>query len=206
VAVTRAIGDYRFDNNKCHKLEGLSCIPDITRTSLLPNDEFIIVACDGLWDIFKTDVVVSDCRRILRKYNDCQKAAELLVKSALDQHATDNISVIVIGFSNKNIHDNNLYIVQPINKLQSRFTNRRVLRRKQESSSRILNDNNEKNDNNDINNNKNGNDTSDTNNNKNNKINNYNNNNLDENTNADNDVHKNVSVESFTDIRPSRSH
>lgn len=90
---------------------------------LLPTDEFIIIACDGLWDVISTDLALTDCRRALRQSNDCQKAAEFLVESALKKHTTDNVSVIVIGFGNFS-ENGNLQIVTPFDKSQSRLLGR----------------------------------------------------------------------------------
>uniref|UniRef100_A0A914X4M2 PPM-type phosphatase domain-containing protein n=1 Tax=Plectus sambesii TaxID=2011161 RepID=A0A914X4M2_9BILA len=44
--VSRSIGDGPF------KAHGVSCVPDIKKCSLLPNDRYVLIACDGLWKAF----------------------------------------------------------------------------------------------------------------------------------------------------------
>lgn len=182
IGVTRAMGDFRFNDSKgCHKLHGLTCVPDVTRTQLLLNDEFVVIGCDGLWDVLSTRTALTDCRRALRKSNNCNKAAEVLVKAALHQKTTDNVSVIVIGFGNKTTNDDELQIVEPVvDKSQSRLINRRALQ-----SQRMLINNDNHTNNND------GNDD---------------NNNNDKNVNrTDNDNQKNVSLDTLSEMIPSRS-
>ena len=34
--------------------------PDVTVTQLTPEDEFVVIACDGVWDCFSNQEAVSD--------------------------------------------------------------------------------------------------------------------------------------------------
>ena len=45
-------GDHNYKRNKKLPLEEqmISALPDIQQETLNPNDEFIIVACDGIWN------------------------------------------------------------------------------------------------------------------------------------------------------------
>eukprot|EP00485_Elphidium_margaritaceum_P004901 CAMPEP_0202689718 /NCGR_PEP_ID=MMETSP1385-20130828/4914_1 /ASSEMBLY_ACC=CAM_ASM_000861 /TAXON_ID=933848 /ORGANISM="Elphidium margaritaceum" /LENGTH=570 /DNA_ID=CAMNT_0049344895 /DNA_START=181 /DNA_END=1893 /DNA_ORIENTATION=+ len=99
------------------KLDGLSCDPYICRHQIDDKDEFLIIACDGLWDVVSNKDAMQTCRRSLRSDGDCQKAAEKLLNYAKAQSnrgslgmasheneqisTSDNISVMVIGFANK---------------------------------------------------------------------------------------------------------
>ena len=91
-AFSRSLGDFRF------KKEGsylLSSIPDIVPTGR--NDtKFIVLACDGLWDVFTS----SDVDNFLNKYTfkNLQEAADGLVDEALEKGSTDNISIIIRAF------------------------------------------------------------------------------------------------------------
>lgn len=51
-AVSRAIGDMDFKDcyDKPPEEQAITCVPDIKEEDLAPGD-FIILACDGLWDV-----------------------------------------------------------------------------------------------------------------------------------------------------------
>jgi protein phosphatase 2C family protein 2/3 len=54
LALSRAIGDFEFKKNteKCAEEQVVTADPDIMERDLLSTDEFIILACDGLWVSF----------------------------------------------------------------------------------------------------------------------------------------------------------
>lgn len=52
LAMTRALGDY------CLKNYGVICEPEITHWRLSPNDKFIVLATDGIWDVLSNEQVV----------------------------------------------------------------------------------------------------------------------------------------------------
>lgn len=71
-----------------------------------PNDEFAIVASDGLWDYWSPDSsVLTDSRRRMRAFdNDAQHLADWLVEEAVDRQRRllhegtpgDNVTVAVL--------------------------------------------------------------------------------------------------------------
>jgi protein phosphatase 2C family protein 2/3 len=52
LALSRSIGDFEFKSNPILKPKDqiVSAYPDITIEKITPDCEFIIVACDGIWD------------------------------------------------------------------------------------------------------------------------------------------------------------
>eukprot|EP00698_Gefionella_okellyi_P004608 TRINITY_DN14213_c0_g1_i1.p1 TRINITY_DN14213_c0_g1~~TRINITY_DN14213_c0_g1_i1.p1 ORF type:complete len:365 (-),score=40.93 TRINITY_DN14213_c0_g1_i1:19-1056(-) len=89
LAVSRALGDASFKSPKAL----VSAEPDVTSTVLDPlNDQYVILACDGLWDILSSQ----DACNIARRYESPQQAADELVKAAFEGGSTDNISVVVV--------------------------------------------------------------------------------------------------------------
>ncbi len=101
LAVTRALGDASMK-------EFISGHPFTTETTLLAGDEdsFLILACDGLWDICSDQEA---CDYISSDIDDPQRCAELLIDFALEQGSMDNLSVIVVRLappkSNQNDSD-----------------------------------------------------------------------------------------------------
>lgn len=93
LAVTRALGDASMK-------EFITGHPFTTETRLLSPEEdtFLILGCDGLWDIC-TDQEA--CDYIQSDIDDPQRCAELLVDFALEQGSTDNLSVIVVRLAGK---------------------------------------------------------------------------------------------------------
>lgn len=86
LAVTRAFGD-QFAG------ELVSGDPYITVTQLNKNDEFLLIACDGLFDIFMDDVAVA----IALGIPDPTNAAARLKEQAFISGSTDNISVVMVN-------------------------------------------------------------------------------------------------------------
>lgn len=91
LAVTRALGDASMK-------EFITGHPYTTETTLSADDSFIILACDGLWDIC-TDQEA--CDYIRDDIDDPQRCAELLTDFALEQGSTDNLSVIVVRLASQ---------------------------------------------------------------------------------------------------------
>mmetsp|Transcript_2163 Transcript_2163/g.2127 ORF Transcript_2163/g.2127 Transcript_2163/m.2127 type:complete len:426 (+) Transcript_2163:18-1295(+) len=52
--LSRAIGDLKYKQSKhiTPPEQIITADPDVTMTTLLPTDKFIIIACDGIWDCF----------------------------------------------------------------------------------------------------------------------------------------------------------
>jgi len=90
LAVTRALGDkYLYPH--------VIADPDITVRDLSPQDEFLILASDGVWDVMKDQDAVNHVKGTLSYDYDCTRAARLLACDALRKKSTDNISAIVVN-------------------------------------------------------------------------------------------------------------
>eukprot|EP00835_Amoeboradix_gromovi_P007142 NODE_1098_length_1206_cov_0.285456.p1 type:complete len:263 gc:universal NODE_1098_length_1206_cov_0.285456:1159-371(-) len=85
LAVTRSLGDHAMK-------EHVVSLPFCTRTDLCPADTFLILACDGLWDVCEDQTAVD----LVLQYKDPQKAADKLVEYALENNSTDNLSIMVL--------------------------------------------------------------------------------------------------------------
>ena len=85
--VTRAIGD--FD---CKGANGVIAQPEITYTNLTPDDEFVVMACDGVWDVMTEEEVVEMIYTTVKEPSMCAKR---LGVEAMNRGSGDNITVIV---------------------------------------------------------------------------------------------------------------
>eukprot|EP00479_Gromia_sphaerica_P007716 TRINITY_DN2672_c0_g1_i1.p1 TRINITY_DN2672_c0_g1~~TRINITY_DN2672_c0_g1_i1.p1 ORF type:complete len:247 (-),score=29.57 TRINITY_DN2672_c0_g1_i1:227-967(-) len=117
LAITRALGDHMLK-------PPVSCVPSQSRVELTPEDDFLIMACDGLWDVvtdqeacdfvidklteFKSQQPEDETKHttttslefpvdvIRSKLNDVAKE---LVQTALDKRSLDNITIIILWFN-----------------------------------------------------------------------------------------------------------
>jgi len=87
LAVSRAIGDAGM-----HPY--VSSEPYVNSVDLNGDVDFVILACDGVWDVISD----ADAVKIVKKASSAAAAAQLLTQTALEKNSTDNISVIVIFF------------------------------------------------------------------------------------------------------------
>jgi serine/threonine protein phosphatase PrpC len=88
LALSRAMGDLAL-------APYVICTPEIVMHTRSSTDQFLILACDGVWDVFSNqeagDIVLTEL-----KNSDANGAAQKLVQAAYDAGSTDNISAIVI--------------------------------------------------------------------------------------------------------------
>lgn len=93
LAVSRSVGD-----NNLKKF--VIADPEITRFNILPQDEFIIIASDGLWDVISPEemieIVRNTCKNRGRKY-----VCTTLCDMALEKESKDNVTVIILFFNHK---------------------------------------------------------------------------------------------------------
>lgn len=61
--------------------------PEIQMRTLTTEDEFVVLACDGLWDLLPSQRVIELARQNLQQNNnDAQKCAQYLVSDVLSDH------------------------------------------------------------------------------------------------------------------------
>ncbi|KAK5137287.1 hypothetical protein LTR08_000257 [Meristemomyces frigidus] len=113
LAVTRALGDaYMKDLVTGH--------PYTTETVVQPDiDEFLILACDGLWDVCSDQEAVD----LVRNTHDPQAASRALVDHALARFSTDNLSIMVVRFDSRLTQQTVANQTEPIGVEGDRSTN-----------------------------------------------------------------------------------
>mmetsp|Transcript_75638 Transcript_75638/g.210108 ORF Transcript_75638/g.210108 Transcript_75638/m.210108 type:complete len:281 (-) Transcript_75638:168-1010(-) len=107
LAMTRALGDHVLKMPILPN-DVVSNVPDITSTDLSAQDNFVILACDGLWDIMNDQQAVELVGECLRELTPIARRLEaegrsvaeilarMLVEEALARGSNDNISCVVI--------------------------------------------------------------------------------------------------------------
>jgi len=123
LAMSRALGDFRYkpsDKGLANHEYLVIAYPDISIHKRTTEDEILVLACDGVWDVLTNDEAVAFVSSILKgdlineivEENDEEQvkiaktltvtaldAAEELIDLALQEGSTDNISAIVVKFS-----------------------------------------------------------------------------------------------------------
>jgi protein phosphatase 2C len=101
--------------------------PEITVTDRTPDDQCLILASDGMWDVISNEIACSVARQCLEDGNPapvddsapaaggggaaaglepepearCSRAASLLVRLALGRTTWDNVSVVIIDLKQR---------------------------------------------------------------------------------------------------------
>ncbi|WOL11788.1 putative protein phosphatase 2C 47 [Canna indica] len=100
LSVTRALGDW--DIKTPHNSPSpLISEPEFRQAMLTEDDEFLIIACDGIWDVMSSQHAVSIVRRGLRRHDNPEQCARELVLEAKRLKTFDNLTAIVICFSDE---------------------------------------------------------------------------------------------------------
>lgn len=104
LGVSRAFGDNDFKTARgefSSRFNGDLVIaePDVVEHSISSNDEFLVLGCDGLFEVMEPQQVVDYVRSKLSLHGDVQHACEELVSHAINMGSTDNVSAIVVCFN-----------------------------------------------------------------------------------------------------------
>ncbi|CAN6217327.1 unnamed protein product [Urochloa humidicola] len=96
LAMSRAIGDGYLKPY-------VSSVPEVTVTELGEDDECLILASDGLWDVVSNEAACEVARACLLRGREkwCAEAAALLTKLAIARRSADNVSVVVVDLRRK---------------------------------------------------------------------------------------------------------
>lgn len=98
LAVTRALGDWSV-KRLSSSLSPLISDPEIKQMVLTEEDEFLIMGCDGVWDVMTSQYAVTFARQGLRRHGDPRRCAMELGREAFRLDTSDNVTVVVICFT-----------------------------------------------------------------------------------------------------------
>jgi protein phosphatase 1L len=91
LAMARAFGDLALRPY-------VICEPETCLHRITTGDEFLILACDGVWDVLSNQQAVELVRASLQQNGDCKLASKILVDAAYQAGSMDNISALIIKF------------------------------------------------------------------------------------------------------------
>jgi protein phosphatase 2C family protein 2/3 len=108
LALSRAIGDFEFKKSAELSPENqiVTAYPDVEQHDLTDEDEFLVLACDGIWDCQSSQAVVEFVRRGIAAKQELDKICENMMDNCLASNSEtggvgcDNMTMCIIGFLN----------------------------------------------------------------------------------------------------------
>jgi protein phosphatase PTC2/3 len=97
LSVTRVLGDWDLKLPQGSR-SPLIAEPEIQRITLTEDDEFLIIGCDGVWDVMTSQQAVTTVRKGLRRHDDPERCARELAMEAKRLQTFDNLTVIIVCF------------------------------------------------------------------------------------------------------------
>jgi protein phosphatase 2C family protein 2/3 len=95
LAVSRAFGDSRYKQPKTSQ-DFVTADPALHDIELAPSHKYLLLACDGLWDVMNHQTAAEIVHRFCEEGKDPTEVATLLVQEALRKRTEDNVTVIVV--------------------------------------------------------------------------------------------------------------
>ncbi|KAL4809742.1 PP2C-domain-containing protein [Aspergillus unguis] len=108
LALSRAIGDFEFKKSPelSPEQQIVTAYPDVTVHDLTNDDEFLVIACDGIWDCQSSQAVVEFVRRGIAAKQDLYRICENMMDNCLASNSEtggvgcDNMTMTIIGLLN----------------------------------------------------------------------------------------------------------
>jgi serine/threonine protein phosphatase PrpC len=89
LSVARALGDHGLK-------QFVVSDPEVTQVPLTDASRFIILACDGVWDVMTSDEASQIAWDAYRPHRSAQAAAEAIKDTAMRRRTRDNVSALVV--------------------------------------------------------------------------------------------------------------
>ena len=107
LSLSRAFGDFGFKSSSLAPDEqAVTVVPDVTSLPLTPDDEFVVLGCDGIWDVMTNQGAVTFLRERIAEHGDASLACEELLESNLkDPRGTDNMTAVVMELKREYLHE-----------------------------------------------------------------------------------------------------
>ncbi|XP_054010564.1 protein phosphatase 1B isoform X1 [Hylaeus anthracinus] len=101
LAVSRALGDYEYktlkDRGPCEQL--VSPEPEIfMRDRDDEHDEFLVLACDGIWDVMNNEELCDFIHSRLLLTDDLEAVTNQVIDTCLYKGSRDNMSIVLVTF------------------------------------------------------------------------------------------------------------
>lgn len=95
LSVARAFGDFMY---KANGKEYVSVEPHVCGRALHPQDQFLVLGCDGLWEAFSFREVVGLVNIMRKQGKEPNEVAETIANMAIKRGSEDNVTVVIVYF------------------------------------------------------------------------------------------------------------
>ena len=111
LSVSRTFGDIEAKETKFGGIPGVVlALPDINEIELDDDFNFMVIGCDGIFDVLSNDEILECIKIVLKEKNVqeikeddvhqlCGDFAAMIVKGAIAKDSSDNVSCIVVAFN-----------------------------------------------------------------------------------------------------------
>lgn len=118
LSVSRTFGDVEAKNEKLGGMKNVVvALPDITEIELDEDFNFMVLGCDGIFDVLSNEEILECVKIVLKEkeINDlnnvniselCGYIADMIIKSSLAKDSYDNVSCIVVAINMKELINN----------------------------------------------------------------------------------------------------
>jgi protein phosphatase 2C family protein 2/3 len=105
LALSRALGDFIFKRNqdKPQQEQIVTAYPEVQVYEVTPEWEFVVIACDGIWDVMSNEEVVAYVRERIASGVEPEEICESLMMICLAPDCQmaglgcDNMTVVIVG-------------------------------------------------------------------------------------------------------------
>ena len=118
LSVSRTFGDVEAKNEKLGGMKNVVvALPDITEIELDEDFNFMVLGCDGIFDVLSNEEILECIKIVLKEkeINDlnnvniselCGYITDMIIKSSLAKDSYDNVSCIVVAINMKELINN----------------------------------------------------------------------------------------------------
>ena len=111
LSVSRTFGDVEAKDSKFGGIPGVVlALPDITEIELDDEYNFMVIGCDGIFDVLDNEEILECIKIVLKEkkveqiieedvHELCGDFAAMIIKSAIAKDSSDNVSCIVVAFN-----------------------------------------------------------------------------------------------------------
>jgi len=102
LAVSRALGDFEYKNvvgmGQCEQL--VSPEPELYVEQRTGEDEFLVLACDGVWDVMSNEDVCTYIKHQFTLTSDVDEITARVIDTCFSKGSRDNMSIMIVAFEN----------------------------------------------------------------------------------------------------------